>query len=239
MLSAADAVLQDQGPGAIPIANKLRAEAENIASFPGPDRMPFDQAERFKTTFANLARYDKIRNAPAEMGAREVADVFRTAVNDEATKVANQSGNPDLAKSFFDAKAASGWSQKAADMTEKAEGRRLQRNMLSPSATAVQIGGALTGHGIAATAGSIAYQQLKDRAPATLAVTARAGSNLLQKIVQTQPGRLGAYGGILARALQAGGQQAFDSHAFVLSQTDPKFQELSQKVASEGDGGSQ
>jgi hypothetical protein len=237
MMNEADSILQREGPAAMPIANKLRAASEDIANFPGPDRMPFAQAEQFKTAYAKLARFDKLRNTAPEQGAAEVAGVFRQGVEDEAAKAAAQANDPELAQQFIAAKKASGLAQKAGDLAEGADARAMARNQVSPSATALQLGGVLSGHPISGVVGGLAYNQVKQRLPASLAVAARGTSNLLQKIVTTQPGRLGVYGSILQRALATGGQQAYDSHAFVLSQTDPKFQELSQKVASEGDGG--
>jgi hypothetical protein len=235
MAQEADDLLQREGPAALPVVNKLRQEAENIGTMPGPDRMPFEVAEQYKTAFQRQGRYDKIRNSPGEIGAQEVAGVYRKAVEDEASKAAAQAGNPELAQRFMDAKKASGLAQKAADLSEGSEGRILARNQISPTGTATALTGVVTGHPIAGVVGGLAMSEVRKRAPASLAVAARGASNLLQRIAATDPSRLGVYGSILQRAFQTGGQKAYDSTSYVLSQTDPKYQELARKVTAEGD----
>jgi hypothetical protein len=237
MVDEANRVLGQKGPGANGVASRLHAAAQDILDTPGADRMSFAQAEQWKTTYAQNAKWDKVRQTPPIVGDKEVASTFRQGVENEAEKAAQ---GTDLADRFLDAKRQSGLAQKANEIAEGADGRRMGRNIVSPSGTAVQLGGAMTAVAsgnpagvIPALASGLAYQFAKTRAPAALAVSAKGTGDLLQRLVVSNPAALGKYGAILSNVFHSGGQSALDAHAYVLGQTDPQFQQLQQKLGEQ------
>lgn len=244
LLDEAKRIEATKGPGAKATVNRIRQAARDIAMHDvmAPDEISFAAAENFKKGFQEPINFAKKNPSAAQMGDREVASTVRQSVEDAAEAQVPQ----DLADEFLAAKKRSGLSQAAGEMAEGAEGRRLARNIVSPSGTALQVGGALAavaaGHPLAAlpamATGAI-YSAAKARAPAAMAVTMRGTSAALTRIVQTNPAALGRFGSILSNAFRSGGQAALDAHSFVLGQTDPQFQETLRKLGEEPTDGGQ
>lgn len=230
---------EGRGPGAAPLVRKYTAEAEAVMKRP-EQNITFSQAEEWKRGFQDRVNYGKKNPSALQQGDQELANASRQLVEDEAEKAAQASGS-DVADRFMQAKNAYGYASKAADMAEGALGRQEARNIASPSdkyaGGAALVAGLLTGHPLAGAAGAVvvgaANKLVRDRAASTTAVAAQSLSQRVAQIAQTSPRKLGAYGAVLAGALQRGGQSAFDAHMYVLGQTDPKFQELTKKLSEE------
>jgi len=169
------------GPGAAPLVAKYENAAESVLKdiqATGEPMMSFKQAEQWKQAYQAPINYAKTTNTPLEMGSREVASAARQGVEDAASAAGP---GTDLADAFLNAKKESGLAQQAAKMTEGAEGRRMGRNMSSPTARAMAIAGVATalasGHPgavIPALTAGPALEQVLKRSPATLAVLLKA-----------------------------------------------------------------
>ena len=236
LLDAADQAAQ-RGPGTKSLVNRLRQAAADIANEPGPDRLDFAKAEQWKRAYQDEVNYGRKNPGAGARGDQEVASTVRQGVEDAAERQVS----PDLSDAFLAAKKESSMAKKAAGITEEAEGRRQAANVISPSAQGVQIGGTIaalaSGHpaaAIPAMLSGVAYQAAKRRGPAALAVAARGTGDLLKKIVVSNPGALGKYGAVLANAYRSGGDQGLAAHSYVLSQTDPQFQQLTSTLGNDG-----
>lgn len=95
--------------------------------------------------------------------------------------------------------------------------------------------GAVVGAPVAGYVGAKATNIVRNRLPAMVAGGANrlATSDLVKKLVQLNPGTLGKWGGVLARAA-ARGEAALNAAHFTLSQTDPEYQQKLKELQTNG-----
>lgn len=236
---AADA--ESQGPGAKSLGDKYLAEAQKVADRP-EQNLTFSQAEQWKRGFQDRVNYARQNPTALQMGDEQLAGAARKVVEDEAQNAAQQAGG-DVADRFMQAKTAYGNAAKASAMAKGALARQEARNIASPSDKATALGalatGVAMGHPVAGAAAAVGVgvvnKVVRDRAASTTAVAARSLSEKIAGLAASNSRKLGAYGAVLAGALQRGGQTELDANLYVLGQTDPKFQEISRKLAEEKD----
>lgn len=236
---AADA--EAQGPGAQSLVKKYLDEAQKVADRP-EQNLTFSQAEQWKRGFQDRVNYARQNPTALQMGDEQLAGAARKVVEDEAQNAAQQAGG-DVADRFMQAKTAYGNAAKASAMAKGALARQEARNIASPSDKATALGalatGIATGHPVLGIAGAgaaaVVNKVARDRAASTTAVAARSLSEKIASLAASNPRKLGAYGAVLAGALQRGGQQELDANLYVLGQTDPKFQDITRKLAEEKD----
>lgn len=210
-----------------------------------PGNASFSDAEAIKRGYQSAANYARLNPSLQGEADINIASAVRQSIEDAADKAANAMGS-DVSDRFRTAKDLFGKSAQALELTEGAHGRALARNLASPSDKAAAMMAAAQAEGagksgtqaglLGALSGAV-NNQVRRRAASTLAVGARSASDKLLLLTQTNPAKLGEYGSILAGALQRGGQDAFNAHAYVLGQTDPKFREMQQKLDEETNDG--
>jgi hypothetical protein len=229
------------GPALRPVQARYDQAIVDAMGIPG--NASFSEAEAIKRGYQSAANYARLSPSLAGEADINIASAARQAIEDAADQAATRHGG-QLADRFRAAKDLFGKSAQALELTEGAQGRALARNLASPSdkaaammaaaqAQAAGKSGAQSGL-IGAVTGAV-NNQVRRRTASTLAVGARSASDKLQQLAITAPGKLGLYGSVLAGALERGGQEAFNAHAYVLGQTDPGFQALQQKLTGEAD----
>lgn len=214
------------------VENVFGDAADRIGSRPvdGNGKLGLQQAESLKRSSQGMARSSYSRLEPTEVGdAHEaVASTLRQANEDAIAQQAaglNDPATKAIADNFVPVKQQLARIIPAANAADKGAAQAAARRMLSPSDYAAYIGGG-------APAAALNHV-LRTRGTSTVAWAAKGVAEKLQTLAASNPARLGKYAAVLVPALQKSPED-FNAHMFVLGQTDPGFQEMSRKVAEDG-----
>jgi hypothetical protein len=221
---------EQRGPGAEPVVQKYLAAAQAVMDRPEKE-LTISQGETWKRAYQDAVNYAKRNRTPLEQGSEEIAGAALRTVEDAADKAA--AGTP-LADTFRAAKDTYGKAAQSTEMAGGALSRQESRNIASPSDKVAFLEALEQSHNpmLAAVAG-IVNNQVRNRAASTTAVVANKISGKLAALSAADQAYLGRVGTVLASAFQRGGQKELNAHLYVLAQTDPKFNELKQKVGDD------
>jgi hypothetical protein len=213
--------------------------AEEIAKKPTLESGNLDlrQAERMKQALQEKARseYTKIGGDTLAGNAKmDQASDLRQLIEDtihKAGETSNDQEVKDLAAQFVPVKRQLGnvitadtAAAKGAAQAEKRANFGLRDVILGAPVLGA---GMSTGNPMLLAKGAAmvgATHLLRTRGPATAAAGAYSLGKLMDRVV-SNPASLGPYGAVLSSAMQRGGQNAVHTTHFVLSQTDPAYQQ--------------